>query len=54
MHNDGNYYQVQNKVMEIIIKFKSTMNTHLTKSNQNANLWTFCDHDKGIGGPPKF
>ena len=24
-------------------------NTHLTKSGQNEDLWTFCDHDEDIG-----
>jgi hypothetical protein len=23
-------------------------NIRLTKSGQNADFWTFCDHDKGI------
>jgi hypothetical protein len=23
---------------------------YLTKSGQNADLWTFCDHDEGISG----
>jgi hypothetical protein len=25
-------------------------NLYLTKFGQNADLWTFCDHDQDIGG----
>jgi hypothetical protein len=28
--------------------YNKTSNTYLTKSRQNVDLWTFCDHDKDI------
>jgi hypothetical protein len=46
--------QVQGTEANPINKMKSRgqrgSNIHLTKSGQNAYLWTFCDHDEGIGG----
>jgi hypothetical protein len=36
--------------VSVTLEMMSLVNIHLNKFGQNADLWTFCDHDKGIGG----